>query len=211
MKLRNAFPMLGIIAIALLVLAMLPKKDMLKIGEALPSPDLMMKNVDNKDYSLKSLAGENGLLVVFSCNTCPFVIGNGSKSEGWQNRYPELGKMASDMGVTMVLVNSNEAKRKAGDSFADMQKQYKEQNYNGYYLLDSKSLLADEFGALTTPHVYLFDSSLKLVYRGAIDDNVDRKEEVKEHYLSNALNSMKEGKKIEPETTRQLGCSIKRV
>lgn len=187
------------------------KKEMLKIGANMPNADLKLLNIDSKRYSLNDIAGKNGILVIFSCNTCPFVIGNGSKSEGWENRYPDLGDLCKKMDIGMVLLNSNEAKRDAGDSFIDMQQHYKNKNYNSYYLLDEHSVLADDFGALTTPHVYLFDATHKLVYRGAIDDNVDHKEEVKENYLINAINHMISGEKISPETTRQLGCSIKRI
>ena len=70
--------------------------------------------------------------------------------------------------------------------------------------------MADAFGALTTPHVYLFDNNMKLVYRGAIDDNVKKSSDVKAFYLQDALNNMVASKTIEPQTTRQLGCSIKR-
>jgi len=203
----------GFIALASIVfLAMMsPKGDQLTIGDSVPKAELKLENIDNVNYSLKEVAGENGLLVIFSCNTCPFVIGNGSKSEGWQNRYPGIGELCNELGVELVLINSNEAKRKKGDSIEDMKRQYKTQNYSGYYLVDQNSILADAFGAQTTPHVYLFDATLKLVYTGAIDDNVNRKDEVDEHYLNDALNNMTKGKKIDPETTRNIGCSIKRV
>lgn len=187
------------------------KKEMLKIGDTMPAADIEMLNIDEQDLTLLEMAEDNGLLVIFSCNTCPFVIGNGTKSEGWENRYPEIGNKCKALNVGMVLINPNEAKRDDGDSFEDMQKRYVDKNYNCYYVMDKNSIVADEFGALTTPHVYLFDSEMKLVYRGAIDDNVSRKEEVKEQYLNDALDNMVNGKKIDPATTKQLGCSIKRV
>lgn len=187
------------------------REEMLKIGATLPGDDIEMLNIDNKEVTLTDIAKEKGLLVIFSCNTCPFVIGNGEKSEGWEKRYPEIGELCDKLDVGMVLVNSNAAKRNAGDSFSDMQERYKAMNYNCYYVLDENSVLADLFGALTTPHVYLFNSEFKLVYRGAIDDNVNKKKDVKEKYLNDALNNMVNGKEIKPETTKQLGCSIKRV
>ena len=115
------------------------------------------------------------------------------------------------MGVGMVLVNSNEAKRDAGDSFADMQAHYKEKGYTGSYVLDAGNAVADAFGARTTPHVFLFNKDLKLVYKGAIDDNVGSASAVKEKYLENAINNLVEGKTIDPATTRNVGCSIKRA
>jgi sugar phosphate isomerase/epimerase len=84
-----------------------------------------MKDVSGKEISLKDAAGTNGLLVIFSCNTCPFVVGS-EGSEGWEGRYRELAAYAKRMGVGVAFVNSNEAKRNDGDSFADMQKRYKE-------------------------------------------------------------------------------------
>ena len=70
----------------------------------------MMMNVNGAQMSLNTAAGPNGLLVVFSCNTCPFVVGNGEKSDGWEGRYNETAIFAKENGVSMVLVNSNEAK-----------------------------------------------------------------------------------------------------
>jgi hypothetical protein len=92
-----------------------------------------------------------------------------------------------------------------------MKKRYKDQGLEGYYLLDENHVLADAFGALTTPHVYLFDGDMKLIYVGAIDDSVDSKEGVKESYLKDAIEAHLKGEKIDPNSTRQLGCSIKRV
>jgi len=209
MKTKTLFT-LSILFTGLLMLQSFVKEDMLQIGAAIPSPEKKMLNIDDKEYSFNDLKKENGLLVIFSCNTCPFVIGNGSKSEGWENRYPELGDISKDLNVGMVLINSNAAKRDDGDSFTDMQNHYKQKGYNSYYVIDPNSAMADAFGALTTPHVYLFDNNMKLVYRGAIDDNVKKSNEVKEYYLQDALNNMVADKSIEPQTTRQLGCSIKR-
>jgi hypothetical protein len=182
----------------------------LAIGAPLPAADKKMKDVSGKELSLKEMAGKNGLLVVFSCNTCPFVVGS-EGSEGWEGRYPELGAFSQRKGVNVVFVNSNEAKRDAGDSFADMQARYKSHKYSGYYTLDVNSAVADAFGARTTPHVFLFGKDMKLAYKGAIDDNVASASAVKEKWLMNAMTNMVEGKTIEPATTRNIGCSIKRV
>jgi thioredoxin-related protein len=150
-----------------------PENKMLDIGSKAPKTDLKMADVSGKDMSLKEIAGEKGLLVIFSCNTCPFVIGNGTKSEGWEKRYPEIYDLVEASGIGMVLVNSNEAKRDAGDGMNDMKERYKAEGLKGYYVLDKNHELADAFGALTTPHVYLFDENMKLIYRGAIDDSVN--------------------------------------
>lgn len=183
----------------------------IEIGDKAPKIDYKMKDVSGKEFSLSELKKENGLLVIFSCNTCPFVIGGMGDSEGWEGRYNEVFDNASNAEVGMVLVNSNEGKRDKGDSFSDMQSRWKDKGLKSNYVIDNNSELADAFGARTTPHVYLFDKNMKLVYKGAIDDNVNSSKEVKERYLATALNQLKEGKKVEPSTTRNIGCSIKRV
>jgi len=86
-----------------------------------------------------------------------------------------------------------------------------EAGYTMPYVVDEGSKLANACGARTTPHVYLYNSNLELAYRGAIDDNVNRAEEVKERYLDMAMRRMAEGKKIKTTETKAVGCSIKRV
>jgi thioredoxin-related protein len=187
------------------------REEILEIGSKAPKVDMPMMDISGDKVALKEITGKNGLLVIFSCNTCPFVVGNGSKSEGWEGRYPGLYDAAASAGIGMVMVNSNEAKRNAGDSMDDMKKRYEEQGLKGRYVLDKKHVLADSFGALTTPHVFLFDENMKLIYKGAIDDSVDSADGVKEPYLLNAIKMHVSGGKIEPNSTKQLGCSIKRV
>ena len=182
----------------------------LAIGTALPAADVKMKDVSGTELSLKEAAGKNGLLVIFSCNTCPFVVG-ADGSAGWEGRYPELAAFSKRMDVGMVLVNSNEAKRGAGDDMASMQDRFKSHKYGGHYVLDQNSAVADAFGAKTTPHVFLFNKDMKLAYKGAIDDNVANPSEVKEKWLHNAITNLVANKPIEPATTRNIGCSIKRV
>jgi hypothetical protein len=182
----------------------------MKIGDPMPRTELALPDVSGKEISLKGAAGTNGVVVIFSCNTCPFVVGSDG-SEGWEGRYPALGEFCAKNGVGFVLVNSNEAKREAGDSFADMQAHYKAKGYNGYYLLDKGHVVADAFGARTTPHVFLFDKDLHLAYKGAIDDNVDSAKAVKSEHLRDAISAMVEGRAIATPMTRNLGCSIKRT
>ena len=79
------------------------------------------------------------------------------------------------------------------------------------YLMDENHVVADAFGARTTPHVYMFDKNAMLAYRGSIDDNSENKSEVKEHYLKDAIKAMAAGNEISPNITKSIGCSIKRV
>ena len=182
----------------------------IEIGTSAPMSELEMKDVSNENVSLSTLKKENGLLVIFSCNSCPFVVGN-EKTEGWEGRYNELFDLSQENKIGMVLVNSNEAKRETADSFIRMKERSKKMNYKANYILDKNNKLADAFGASTTPHVFLFNKDLKLVYKGAIDDAVSSKKEVKEKWLYDALSNLGQGKKINPSTTRNSGCSIKRA
>jgi thioredoxin-related protein len=200
-----AFALSGLFLIA----AHEPSPD-LAIGASMPMADKVMKDVVGKDMSLAQIKGEKGLLVIFSCNSCPFVVGS-EGSAGWEGRYPEIGVQARKAGIGFALVNSNSAKREGDDSFDLMKSHYKEKNYNSHYLLDENNEVADAFAARTTPHVFLFDKDLKLVYKGAIDDNVDAPKAVTKPYLKNAMDALVAGKAIDPATTRNLGCSIKRV
>jgi hypothetical protein len=182
----------------------------LNIGDAAPRLDHAMAGISGERITLKEVAGEKGLLVIFTSNQCPFVVGSDG-SEGWEGRYGELHAFSKGKGVGMALINSNHATRAKGESMEDMQGRYREKNYAGHYLLDENSTVADAFAARTTPHVFLFDKDMKLVYKGAIDDSVASSSDVKEPWLKNALTNLNEGRAIEPATTRNIGCSIKRA
>lgn len=180
-------------------------KPLLAFGAKAPMADREMTGIKGKAHSLNSLKGEKGLLVVFSCNTCPFVL-------GWEDQYNGLKEIADAQGIGMVLVNSNEKKRKGDDSMEAMQAHAKDQAYSMPYVIDTNNELADAFGARTTPHVFLFNGDLELVYRGSINDKYEnRSKEAEDMYLSKALKSLGAGKDINPNDTRELGCSIKRV
>lgn len=175
----------------------------LRIGQSAPLADVKLLDVSGKQKSLKDARGPKGLLVVFSCNTCPFVL-------AWEDRYLEIAALCKEKGVGMLVVNSNEANRDGVDSFEAMQARTAEKGYTFPYVVDSMSRLADAFGATRTPHIFLFDRNLKLVYRGAIDDNSRNAAEVKEKYLANAIDALVEGKKIAVNSTKSIGCTIKR-
>ena len=196
-------------AAAMLVMVHDPLKD-LNMGDAAPQLDRSMMDVSGKETTLKAIAGEKGLLVIFTSNQCPFVVGS-EGSEGWDGRYGDLAAFSKRIGVGMALINSNHATREKGESLYDMKKRYKDKGYGGHYLLDENSVVADAYAARTTPHVFLFDKDMKLVYKGAIDDNVADASAVKEHWLKNAMANLGAGKPIDPATTRNIGCSIKRV
>lgn len=181
------------------------------LGTVMPGQKIRMKGVNGEFHTLGDFSKENGTLVIFTACDCPFVVGNGDKSEGWEGRYNEVFKYAEDANVGMVLVNANEAKRKGADSYENIVQRAEKYDYKMNVLYDSHHKVADAFGAKFTPHVFLFDKEGKLVYIGAIDDSVQSSKKVKEEYLIDALKAIKEGKEIPKAETRALGCSIKRV
>lgn len=197
----------GTIACAALLLAAFTFTGLveeLPIGSKAPMTDVEMKNVSGEMLSLSDVAQENGLIVIFSCNTCPWV-------DAWEDRYNPIAKEAEDMNIGMITVNSNAAYRDNGDSMADMQQRAEKMGYTFPYVLDQNSKLADAFGATKTPHVYMFDSSMKLVYRGAIDDNAREPEKVEETYLMDAMTAMVNGEEVQEKVTKSIGCTIKRA
>lgn len=181
----------------------------IQTGDSAPMADMKMESTNGAKISLLEIKEENGLLVVFSCNTCPFVVGGG-KFEGWEKDYNDIHALVKDKNIGMVLVNSNEAKRKNGDSMKDMKSRSKEKGYTMNYVLDKNHKLADAFGARTTPHVFLFDAEMKLIYSGAIDNTWNPAKKEVETYLKNALDEFSVKKTITNHSTAPKGCSIKR-
>jgi thiol-disulfide isomerase/thioredoxin len=196
------FSILPIAAIAFF--SMQEINDPLPIGSSLPNPDSKMKDISGKEVSFKDAMKKNGLLVMFSCNTCPVV-------RKYQSRTLETAKFATDNGIGVILLNSNEATRSDGESFDDMKEYGKDQGYPFSYLVDKNSAMADAFGATRTPEVFLFDKSGKLVYHGAIDDNANDPGEVTRKHAKIAIEEMVAGKNVSTTKTRFVGCTIKRL
>ena len=181
----------------------------LEIGDRAPLSDEQMRNYDGRTFSIEDINRENGALVIFTCNTCPFVIGRGD-TEGWEGRYNGIIEFAESNGVGSILVNSNSAFRRNQDNISAMKNRARDMNYIAPYVVDEMSQLANAFYAKTTPHVFLFDSDLSLIYKGAIDDNVDSAKDVEKHFLRDAIERHGAGKKVRKNVTAPLGCSIKR-
>ncbi|HMG68123.1 MAG TPA: thioredoxin family protein [Chitinophagaceae bacterium] len=176
----------------------------LPIGSPIPKPDTKMKDISGKEISFKDAINKNGLLVMFSCNTCPIV-------HKYQSRTIEVCKYARQKQIGIILLNANEANRDDGDSYDDMKQYAKEQSYSWPYVLDNKSVMADAFGAMRTPECFLFNAENKLVYHGAIDDNENGPQEVTRKHLTIAIDEMLAGKNVSVKTTRSVGCNIKRL
>lgn len=180
------------------------QKSELAIGSTMPLADVKMLDVSGSELSLADVKLENGTLVIFSCNTCPYV-------KAWESRYLKVAEIAKSLNIGMIVLNPNEALRSDKESMEEMKKVALSKKYTFPYVIDKNHQLADEFGATKTPHVFLFDKNDVLVYVGAIDDNSGNEKEVKHPYLMNALNELANGKEITVKQTKALGCSIKRV
>lgn len=173
------------------------------INSEMPNIDDKLQSVNGYSYSLGSISEKNGLIVIFTSNTCPFVI-------KWEDRYTIVEELAKKNNLGLAYINSNYKKRDGDDSFEKMKEHAKKYNYRASYLLDTESKLANSFGAKTTPHIFMFNREHKLVYKGAIDDNYEDINKVKEFYLKEAMEQLANGKKIKVSETDPVGCSIKR-
>src|SRR6266487_2022155 len=180
------------------------KNSGLEIGSSLPKTDFKLKDISGKEVTLKETMKANGLLVMFSCNTCPYVMRN-------QSRTKEICEYALTHDIGVILLNSNEANRDNGDSFEDMQAFAKEHGYNWPYAVDKNNELADAFGANRTPECFLFNKNAKLVYHGAIDDNPKDESNVHRRHLKEAIDETLAGKEVTVKESRSVGCTIKRV
>lgn len=173
------------------------------IGSPIPMADLQMHDVSGKDVSLNMAKTSKGLLVIFSCNTCPYVVLS-------EKRIKEITDNCKKQDIGCIIVNSNEAQRSEDDSFEEMLKYATLQKYSSYYVVDAKSQLADAFGATRTPQCFLFNSK-GLLYKGAIDDNVKDATLAKDHYLKNAIEALLKNETPKMQETKSIGCTIKRV
>jgi thioredoxin-related protein len=176
----------------------------LPLNAPVPMTDYRMKDISGENVSLNEIKKEKGLLVIFSCNTCPYVKLN-------ESRIREYSNYCLDNGIGCILVNSNEGQREEEDSFEEMVKYYKSQKLKCCYTVDEKSRLANAFGAGRTPQCFLFNREGLLVYKGAIDDNVKDPAAVKSPYLKDAINAVLKNEKPKTQETKSIGCTIKRV
>jgi len=172
----------------------------LKIGSS--APEFNLSGVDGKKYSLNSFVDKRALLVIFSCNHCPYV-------QAYENRIKQIQKDYISEGVTVVAINSNEDVNYPDDSFENMKKRATEQKFNFLYLRDDDQSVARAYDATHTPEIFLFDKDRKLAFHGKIDDNWQEPSKVQNNYLRNALDELLIGKEISVPETFTIGCTIK--
>ncbi|HWY37716.1 MAG TPA: thioredoxin family protein [Bacteroidia bacterium] len=174
-----------------------------KVGDK--AADFKLKNVDGKTVSMADYKDAKGIIVVFTCNHCPFA----KKYEG---RIMDLDKKFKSKGYPVIAISPNDPTIVPDDSYENMQKLAKEKKYSFPYLMDETQETAKTYGATKTPHVYILQKekdAYVVKYIGAIDDNADDEKAVKEKYVENAIANLLAGKPVNPETTKAFGCGIK--
>jgi peroxiredoxin len=172
----------------------------LQIGQ--PAPDFNLPGVDEKRYSLANFKEAKLLVVAFWCNHCPYVIG----SEDRMNRF--VADYAP-RGVKVVAINSNETQDHPQDSFEKMIERAGERGFKFTYLRDESQDVARAYGALRTPHFYVFDEQRKLRYTGRMDDNPRNPGKETTRELRDAVDALLAGKKPPVEVTNPIGCNVK--
>ena len=174
---------------------------MLKIGAPLPQFG-KLPGVDGKSYSASDFNQAKVMVIVFSCNHCPYVRAYEERMIAFQRDY-------SPHGVELVAINSNDVRNYPDDSFEKMVARAKEKNFNFKYLRDEDQKVAEAFGATHTPEFFVFDEKRTLRYSGKMDDSWENPSAVKENYLRNATDALLNGKKVEKPETFSIGCTIK--
>jgi peroxiredoxin len=165
------------------------------------APAFSLPGVDGRTHSLDDYAGSELLVLIQSCNHCPYVL-------AWEGRMSAIARDYAGRGVSVVAVNANDASRYPVDSFDEMRKHAEREGFPFDYLHDEDQTLARALGAERTPEVFVFDRDRRLVYHGAIDDSRDETEVTKQ-YLRDALDAVLAGNVAEVTETPSVGCSVK--
>ena len=131
--------------------------EFLKNCSLILNKEFKLIDIEGESINLNSIKGSEATLVVFSCNTCPWVI-------KWEDRYLEIAKNYTPKGVSMIAVNSNVSRFDGDDSLGKMKEHASKMNYNFIYAQDPNAELAHAFGATKTPHIYLFDKIITRKY-----------------------------------------------
>jgi peroxiredoxin len=172
----------------------------LSLGDT--APDFTLLGTDEQQHSLADLRGSQATVIFFTCNHCPYVVGSDAVTAATANEF-------KDQGVHFVGINSNSANTYAEDDFPSMIQRMKEFNFPWTYLHDSDQSIAKAYGALRTPHFYVFDHELALVYTGRGNDSPRDASKVTTNDLARALTDLLAGKPIAVPTTNPIGCNVK--
>jgi peroxiredoxin len=166
------------------------------------APPFSLPNVDGSIRSLESFSDAELLVVVFTCNHCPYAIAS-------EDRLIELQNDYDARGVQIVAINPNDAKNYPADSFEQMKVRAAKKGFNFPYLRDESQDVARAYDAACTPDIFVFDRDRKLLYNGRIDDNWQKPNQVTRRDLRAVLDAALKGKTVDFEHVASMGCSIK--
>jgi peroxiredoxin len=172
----------------------------LQIGQH--APDFQLPGVDGKTHSLADFGDADVLIVVFSCNHCPYVVGS-------EERMKQLLADYRPKDVEMVAINSNETDNHPTDDFDHMVRRAKEKGFDFAYLRDEDQSVARAYGALRTPHFFVFDRQRILRYTGRMDDNPREPGKETTRELRDALDDLLAGREVRTPMTNPIGCNVK--
>lgn len=191
-----------LIALVLITLSMSAQP--ISVGSQ--APNFSLKNVDGATVSLSDYASEKGVMVIFSCNPCPYV-------KAYEDRMIALHNEFAPQGYPVVFINPNDDVQQPEDSMDKMRERASEKNYPFPYLKDEDQQVYQAYGATRTPEIFLLKSeggSFVVAYTGTVDDNYKDALAVEEAYASNAVKALLAGKNPDPATTVAIGCGIKK-
>lgn len=176
----------------------------LQIGH--PAPDFNLPGTDGRHYTLQHFNERRAIVVIFSCNHCPYVVGSEERMAAFELKY-------APHGVSLVAINSNESDNHPTDSFEHMVRRAKERNFPFPYLRDETQEVALAYGALRTPHYFAFgkadDGGWLLRYTGRMDDSPRTPGMERTHELADAVDAILDRREVEVPVTNPIGCNVK--
>tara|TARA_Y100000588_G_C14244374_1_gene920783 strand:+ start:775 stop:1356 length:582 start_codon:yes stop_codon:yes gene_type:complete len=166
------------------------------------APDFNLPATDGNSYSLADFKASKILVVFFTCNHCPFVVGSDESTRATVEKY-------SKMKASFIGINSNSEKTNPADDYDSMVDRMGKNNFPWVYVRDASQEAAKAYGALRTPHFFVFDQNRKLVYTGRSVDNPRNTAESTVNNLEQSLKEISLGKPISIPVTNPIGCNIK--
>lgn len=167
--------------------------------------DFSLRNIDGTMVTMGDFEDVNGIIVIFTCNHCPYSV-------LYEDRIIELDKKYKEKGFPVVAINPNDPVKQPEDSYENMIIRADEKGFTFPYLWDNGQRITKVYGASRTPHVFLLekiDSDYFVRYIGAIDDNSKSPVDVEEKFVENAIDALLTGEKPDPDFTKAIGCTIK--
>ncbi|HZE12422.1 MAG TPA: thioredoxin family protein [Chthoniobacterales bacterium] len=166
------------------------------------APDFRLPATDGKIYELGDFTGDPVLVVFFTCNHCPYVTGSDESTRRTAEKF-------GPQGVRFIAINSNSKNTYAEDDFPHMVERMRDERFPWIYLHDETQEVARAYGALRTPHFYVFDRERRLIYTGRAVDNPRQADRSKTHELERALEEHLAGKPVRISVTNPIGCNVK--